>query len=74
MKDVSIRTDYITLGQLLKLADFAATGGEAKHMLLEGRVRVNGETETRRGRKIRPGDTVEAEGRGALRVTRARED
>jgi len=74
MKDVTIRTDTITVGQLLKLARFAATGGEAKHMLLEGMVRVNGELETRRGRKLKPGDAVEVRGLGACRVVRARED
>lgn len=73
MKEVPIKTDTITLGQLLKLADFAATGGEAKRMLLDGKVRVNGEPETRRGRKLVPGDRVEADGCGALRVTRGRE-
>jgi ribosome-associated protein len=71
MKDVKITTDTITLGQLLKLANFAATGGEAKHMLLEGMVLVNGEPERRRGKKLVPGDVVEAQGRGVCRVTRA---
>lgn len=68
MKDVFIRTDYITLGQLLKLADCAATGGEAKRMLQDDRVKVNGQAESRRGRKLVPGDTVQVEGCGDFAV------
>lgn len=71
MEEVAIRTDYIPLGQFLKLANCASTGGEAKIMLLQGNVRVNGEPERRRGRKLVPGDTVDAEGCGTYRVTRA---
>ena len=48
----------IRLGQLLKLADLVDDGGEAKEVLLQGRVEVNGEVETRRGRQLVPGDTV----------------
>lgn len=71
MKDVAIKTEFITLGQFLKLANCVSTGGEAKLMLLDGKVRVNGEPEGRRGRKLVPGDRVEAEGCGTYRVTRA---
>lgn len=71
MKEIQIRTEYIQLGQFLKLANCASTGGEAKFMLQEGKVFVNGEIETRRGRKLYPGDLVEAEGFGQHRVTRA---
>jgi ribosome-associated protein len=52
----------IRLGQLLKLADVADSGGEAKELLADGRVAVNGEVETRRGRQVRPGDVVVAGG------------
>jgi ribosome-associated protein len=56
--NLKVRGEYITLGQLLKVAGLAGTGGEAKFLLSEGGVTVNGEAEDRRGRKLRPGDTV----------------
>jgi ribosome-associated protein len=56
--DVAIRGDMIRLGQLLKLADVVSDGGEAKALLAEGVVSVNGEPETRRGRQLHPGDVV----------------
>jgi ribosome-associated protein len=49
----------IRLGQYLKLAGLAGTGGEAKYLIQEGLVRVNGEVETRRKRQLHPGDRVE---------------
>jgi ribosome-associated protein len=52
----------MTLGQALKAAGLVGTGGEAKVLIQGGEVRVNGEAETRRGRKLRPGDVVEAGG------------
>lgn len=54
--------EYIKLDQFLKLAQIAMTGGQAKAMILEGLVQVNGEVETRRGRKLRHGDRVVVEG------------
>ena len=54
--------EYIKLDQFLKLAQIAMTGGQAKAMILEGLVKVNGEVELRRGRKLRDGDRVEVEG------------
>lgn len=68
MKNISIHTDYITLGQFLKLADCIATGGHAKIFLQETPVRVNGEEENRRGRKLVPGDLVQVEGCGQFTV------
>ncbi|MFM7322731.1 MAG: RNA-binding S4 domain-containing protein [Armatimonadota bacterium] len=53
-----IRGEYITLGQLLKALGEARTGGEGKLLLLGGGLRVNGEIEQRRGRKLRPGDRL----------------
>ena len=50
----------IRLGQLLKLAGVRETGGEVKELLAEEGVRVNGESETRRGRQLHPGDVVQA--------------
>lgn len=54
----AVRGEFITLGQLLKVLGIAMTGGEAKLQLEEGEFQVNDEPETRRGRKLRPGDTV----------------
>jgi len=59
-RDVVIRGEAIRLGQLLKLAGVAADGGEAKALLAQGAVRVNGEREERRGRQLRAGDLVRA--------------
>lgn len=57
---ITLKTEYITLNQLLKLAGIG-NGAEAKYYILEGKVKVNGELEMRRGKKIRPGDLVEFE-------------
>ena len=59
MRDISIRDDTIRLGQLLQLAGLADSGGEAKELLSEGAVSVNGEPEERRGRQLRSGDVVQ---------------
>ena len=59
---IGIRSETIDLGALLKLADVAVTGGEAKHLIRDGRIIVNGQVERRRGRQIRPGDRVDAAG------------
>jgi len=58
MKSVPITTEYIKLQDLLKLESLVATGGEAKLVILDGLVTVNGEVCTQRGKKIRPGDAV----------------
>jgi ribosome-associated protein len=58
----------IPLGSFLKLAGAASTGGEAKVTIQEGLVRVNGEVEMRRGRKLKAGDRVEVEGHGVYVV------
>ena len=56
--DVGIRDESIRLGQFLKLANLVEHGGEAKAVLAEGQVQVNGEVETRRGRQLVDGDVV----------------
>jgi ribosome-associated protein len=58
MDDVEIRGDTIRLGQLLKLSGIAGSGAEAKALLLEQGVTVNGEPEVRRGRQLHRGDVV----------------
>lgn len=62
MKDLVIRTEYIQLDQALKLAGLVGSGGEAKAAIQGGSVLVNGATETRRGRKLRPQDVIEFDG------------
>lgn len=54
----TLRGEFITLDALLKATGLAPSGGAAKQLIAEGRVRVNGETETRRGRKLRAGERV----------------
>ena len=70
MDTVSISTDTIRLGQLLKLAGLIDNGSDAKFLLAGGEVQVNGETEVRRGRTIRVGDEVRL-GDVVLRVVSA---
>ena len=62
-----MRGDVIRLGQLLKVAGLVDSGGEAKALLAEGAVTVNGEPEARRGRQLRDGDVV-ATGEESVRV------
>lgn len=62
INDISIRDDMIRLGQLLKLANLAEDGIEAKEYIENGLVQVNGEIETRRGRQLHAGDTVTVNG------------
>ena len=58
LSKISIKTKYIKLDQLLKFTGMMETGGQAKEVILEGRVKVNGEECTMRGKKISNGDTV----------------
>ena len=62
MEKVSIRDEYIKLGQLLKLANLVDSGAMAKEVIEDGLVKYNGEVETRRGKKVYPGDVVEFNG------------
>jgi ribosome-associated protein len=62
-QEVPIRDASIRLGQFLKLADLIESGAEAKPVLADGLVRVNGEVETRRGRQLHHGDGGELAGR-----------
>jgi ribosome-associated protein len=57
-RDVPIREETIRLGQFLKLADLVDNGAEVKPLMIQGLVTVNGETETRRGRRLSKGDLV----------------
>jgi ribosome-associated protein len=66
-RDVTIRDDSIRLGQFLKLADVVDNGAEVKPLMIGGLVTVNGETETRRGRRLVKGDVVTV-GSASMRV------
>ena len=63
METIAIKTEYIKLDALLKYAALLSSGGEAKTVVAEGLVKVNGEVCTMRGKKLRPGDRVEFGGR-----------
>ena len=62
-RTVKLRDESIKLGQFLKLSDLVDTGADAKGLLAQGLVRVNGDVETRRGRQLAAGDVVECAGR-----------
>ena len=57
--EIVINTDYITLGQFLKLADIIQSGGEAKSFLAQNEVKIDGISDNRRGRKLRGGEVLE---------------
>jgi ribosome-associated protein len=59
VREIPVRDDGIRLGQLLKLADLVASGADAKALLAERAVRVNGQVEVRRGRQLARGDVVQ---------------
>ncbi len=63
---VKITTEFIKLDQLLKFAGAVAIGSEAKEIILDGQVKVNGEVCTMRGKKIRGGDTVTVNGQDII--------
>ena len=58
MKEIKLKTEYITLQQLLKMENFISSGGEAKYYLMDNYVLVNGEEESRRCKKLYPNDHV----------------
>lgn len=68
MDNIKIHTDFIKLNQLLKWANAAESGAAANHMIIEGMVRVNGEIELKKGKKIYPGDKVEVDEIGSFLV------
>ena len=58
MREIAIRDEFIKLVQAMKLAGLVMGGGEAKEVIMEGLVEVNGETEVRRGRKLYKNDVI----------------
>lgn len=65
-QEITISTEFIKLEAFLKFAGAVSTGGEAKNLIQDSLVKVNGEVSTMRGKKLRPGDTVEL---GSRRLT-----
>ncbi|MCD8326342.1 MAG: RNA-binding S4 domain-containing protein [Lachnospiraceae bacterium] len=63
MQKITIRDDYIKLGQALKLAGFVDSGVDAKIVIQNGHVSLNGQVETQRGKKVVPGDVVSFHGK-----------
>ena len=63
---IKITTEFIKLDALLKFAALVETGGEAKQLIQDGEVLVNGQICTMRGKKIRPGDKVELDGQEVI--------
>lgn len=61
METIKLRNEYIKLGQALKAAGFVESGVEAKLVIQDGLVKVNGQTETQRGKKLYDGDEVQFE-------------
>ena len=63
MQEIKVRDEFIKLGQALKGADLVSSGVEAKIVVQDGQVEVNGEVDTRRGRKLVPGDVITFDGK-----------
>jgi ribosome-associated protein len=68
-EEININTEFITLGQFLKLAEVIQSGGMAKWFLSENEIFINGEQDQRRGRKLRAGDKVQISGFGEFLIT-----
>ena len=70
MNNVKITTEYITLGQFLKLTNIASSGGLVKAILAEYKISVNDTPDTRRGKKLYPGDKITIKTIGEYRITK----
>ena len=68
MEEIKVSTEFIKLDALLKFASLVGSGGDAKMLIQDGHVLVNGEVCTMRGKKIRSGDVVKLEGGGEVKV------
>ena len=68
VKKIKITTEFITLGQLLKIADIVSSGGEAKILVKELEIKVDGEKENRRGRKLYPNTIIVIKGYDAYQI------
>lgn len=70
MKKIKITTEYITLGQLLKISTIASSGGMAKMLLQELVIFVDDEAENRRGKKLYPGTIIKIEDHGVYEIVK----
>jgi len=70
MNTLSLRDDHLTLAQAVKAAGLATTGGQAKHIIRDGKVFVNGAVEVRPGRKLAAGDKFNLVGESEWTVSR----
>lgn len=70
MQTITIHTEYIKLNQFLKWANIVASGAEANQMIKNGMIKVDGQVEVRRGRKLYPGNCIEIKGTGLYCITR----
>ncbi len=70
MEKIGIKSEYITLGQFLKFADIASSGGMVKAILEENKIYVNDLQEARRGKKLYPGDKVLIKSIGIYRIVK----
>ncbi|MDF1510468.1 S4 domain-containing protein YaaA [Robertmurraya sp. DFI.2.37] len=68
VQKIKIDTEYITLGQFLKLAELIGSGGMAKWFLSEYEIKVNGQQDQRRGRKLRVGDKISIQNAGSFEI------
>lgn len=68
-EEIKLNTEFITLGQFLKLADVIQSGGMAKWFLSENDIFINDEQDQRRGRKLRAGDKIHIPGFGEFLIT-----
>lgn len=64
--NVKIKDEFIKLCQAMKLAGMVDTGADAKFVIQDGQVKVNGAVETQRGKKLHPGDKIEFEGKTVI--------
>lgn len=63
MQEIKVKDEFIKLGQALKASNLVSSGVEAKIVIQDGQVEVNGEVDTRRGRKLVPGDMITFDGK-----------
>ena len=63
MQEIKVRDEFIKLGQALKASNLVSSGVEAKLVIQDGQVEVNGEVDTRRRRKLVPGDMITFDGK-----------
>jgi ribosome-associated protein len=68
MRKVKIDTEFITLGQMLKITDCISSGGHAKFFVNETEIFINDQLENRRGRKLYPGDSIRVQGYGVFTI------